>query len=53
MTKQEHNDRQFARTLATLYYGIMGIDKVPVVLNSQQYKYFVEEWNKLNEKTEE
>lgn len=52
MSKQEYNDRQLARTLAKLYY-VMGIDKVPIILNSQQYKYFVEEWNKLNEKTEE
>lgn len=50
MTEHEHNDRQLARTLATLYYGIMDMDKVPIVLNSQQYEYFVEEWNKLNEK---
>ena len=49
MTEQEHNDRQLAETLAKLYY-VMGIDKVPIVLNSQQYEYFVEEWNKLNEK---
>ena len=26
----------------------MDIDKVPVVLNSQQYDFFVEEWNKFN-----
>ena len=52
MPEQERNNRQFARTLAELclYYGM---DKVPVVLNSQQYEYFVEEWNKLNEKMEE
>ena len=38
-----------AKALAELclYYGM---DKVPIVLNSQQYEYFVEEWNKLNEK---
>ena len=49
MAEQEHKNRQFARTLAALclYYGM---DKVPIVLNSQQYEYFVEEWNKLNEK---
>ena len=47
MTEQEHNNRQFAKALAALYYGM---DKVPIVLNSQQYEYFVEEWNKLNEK---
>lgn len=52
MAEQEYNDRQLARTLAKLYYA-MGIDKIPIVLNSQQYKYFVEEWNNLNEKTEE
>lgn len=47
MPEQEHN-RQFARVLAELclYYGM---DKLPIVLNSQQYEYFVEEWNKLNE----
>ena len=32
---------------STFYYGM---DKLPIVLNSQQYEYFVEEWNKLNEK---
>lgn len=46
MTEQEHKNRQFTRVLAEicLYYGM---DKVPIVLNSQQYEYFVEEWNKL------
>ena len=49
MPEQEHKNRQFARTLAELclYYGM---DKLPIVLNFQQYEYFVEEWNKLNEK---
>lgn len=49
MPEQEHKNRQFARVLAKicLYYGM---NKVPIVLNSQQYEYFVEEWNKLNEK---
>ena len=49
MTEQEHKNRQFARVLAELclYYRI---DKLPIVLNSQQYEYFVEEWDKLNEK---
>ena len=49
MTEQERNNRQFARTLAELclYYGM---NKVSIVLNSQQYEYFVEEWNELNEK---
>ena len=49
ITEQERNNRQFAKALAELclYYGM---DKLPIVLNSQQYEYFVEEWNKLNEK---
>lgn len=47
MTPQQHKDKELARTLATLYYGTMGINKVPVALNSQQYDYFVKEWNKL------
>ena len=49
MPEQEHNNRQFTKALAELclYYGM---DKLPIVLNSQQYEYFVEEWNKLNEK---
>ena len=49
MPEQEHKNRQFAKVLAELclYYGM---NKVPIVLNSQQYEYFVEEWNKLNEK---
>lgn len=48
MPEQEHNNRQFARVLAELclYYSM---DKLPIALNSQQYEYFVEEWNKLNE----
>ena len=52
MTEQEHNNRQFAKVLAEiwLYYGM---DKLPIVLNSQQYEYFVEEWNKLNKKLDE
>ena len=47
MTPQQHKDKELARTLATLYYETMEINKVPVVLNSQQYDYFVKEWNKL------
>ena len=49
MPEQEHKNRQFAKVLAEicLYYGM---DKVPIVLNFQQYEYFVEEWNELNEK---
>lgn len=41
MTEQEHNNRQFARILAEmcLYYSM---DKLPIVVNSQQYEYFVE-----------
>ena len=52
-TEQERKNRQFARILAALYYGTMGMENVPIVLNSQQYEYFVEEWNKLKEKMEE
>ena len=49
MPEQEHKNRQFAKVLAELclYYSM---NKVPIVLNFQQYEYFVEEWNKLNEK---
>ena len=49
MPEQEHNNRQFAKALAELclYYGM---DKLPIVLNSQQYEYFVEEWNKKKKK---
>ena len=48
MTEQEHKNRQFAKALAEicLYYGM---DKLPIFVNSQQYEYFVEEWNKLIE----
>ena len=48
MPEQELNNRQFARTLAKLclYYGM---DKLPIVLNSQLYKYFVYELNELND----
>ena len=51
-TEQERKNRQFARALAEicLYYGM---DKCPIIVNSQQYEYFVEEWNKLKEKMEE
>ena len=49
MTEQEHKNKQFARILAALYYGTMGMENVPIVLNSQQYEYFAEEWNKLIE----
>ena len=51
MTEQEQKNRQFARALAEkcLYYGM---DKLPIVVNAQQYEYFIEEWNKLNEKNE-
>ena len=51
MTEQEHNNRRFARELATVcYYDTANMNKCPIILNSQQYKYFVEEWNKLNKK---
>ena len=51
MTEQEHNNRRFARELATVcYHDTANMNKCPIVLNSQQYKYFVEEWNKLNKK---
>lgn len=53
MVEQEHKNRQFARTLAALYYGIMDMYKVPIIFNSQQYEYFVEEWNKPNKKMDE
>ena len=48
MTEQEQKNRQFARALAEicLYYGM---DKSPIVVNPQQYEYFIEEWNKLSQ----
>ena len=49
MTEQEHKNRQFARALAEICL-YCGMDKLPIIVNSQQYEYFVEEWNKLNEK---
>ena len=51
MTEQEHKNRQFARVLAKICL-YCGMDKLPIVLNSPQYEYFVEEWNKLIEKIE-
>lgn len=51
MTEQEHKNRQFARALAKICL-YCGMDKLPIIVNSQQYEYFVEEWNKLNEKIE-
>ena len=53
MTEQEKKNRQFAKLLAELYYGTKGMENAPIILNSQQYEYFVEEWNKLNEKIDE
>ena len=53
MTEQEHKNRQFAKLLAELYYDTKGMENVPIILNSQQYEYFVEEWNKLNKKMKE
>ena len=49
MTEQERINRQFARALAEICL-YCGMDKLPIFVNSQQYEYFVEEWNKLNEK---
>ena len=51
MTEKEHKNRQFARALAEICL-YCGMDKLPIVVNSQQYEYFAEEWNKLNEKWE-
>lgn len=53
MTEQEQKNRQFAKLLAELYYDTKGMENAPIILNSQQYEYFVEEWNKLNEKIDE
>lgn len=56
MTEQEHKNRQFERALARALAEIClycGMDKLPIVVNSQQYEYFVEEWNKLNKKMKE
>lgn len=44
--EQEISDRAFAKMLANSFFGT-SINKLPFVLNSQQYEYFVEEWNKL------
>ena len=44
MTEQEHNNKRFARELATVYYyHTANMNKYPIILNSQQYEYFVEE----------
>lgn len=48
MTEQEHKNRQFARALAKICL-YCGMDKLPIIVNSQQYEYFAEEWNKLIE----
>ena len=50
MTEQEQKNRQFARALAEICYSTKGMENVPIILSSQQYEYFVEEWNKLIEK---
>ena len=49
VTKEdERKNRQFARALAKICL-YCGMDKLPIVVNSQQYEYFAEEWNKLIE----
>lgn len=48
MILQEISDREFAKKLAKFCFE-KGIDELPFAINSQQFEYFVEEWNKLNE----
>ena len=47
MTIQETSDREYAKMLATACFEV-GIDKLPFAINSQQYEYFIQEWNNLN-----
>ena len=47
MVTQETSDKEYAKMLATACFKA-GIDKLPFAISSQQYEYFVEEWNKLN-----
>lgn len=51
MTIQEISDREYAKILATFCFE-NGIDKLPFAISSQQYKYFIQVWNKLNELTD-
>lgn len=48
MTKQEMSDREYAKMIATACFED-GIDKLPFPISSQQYEYFIQERNKLNE----
>ena len=45
---QEKLDREYAEVLATACFEVR-IDKLPFAINSQQYEYFMQKWNKLNE----
>lgn len=45
MNKQQYQDRDFAKLLVDSIYG-MEIKKLPIVISSRQYQYFVEEYNK-------
>ena len=51
MTTQEISDREYAKMLATACFEA-GINKLPFAISSQQYEYFVEEWNNLNKMEE-
>ena len=46
MTEQERKNRQFARALAEICL-YCGMDKLPIIVNSQHYEYFAEDCNKL------
>lgn len=46
MNNIKNRNREFAKLLAKSFFG-KGINKLPFILSSQQYQYFVEEWNKL------
>ena len=46
MTQSELN-KEYGKLLARWCYEL-GIDKLPVILNTEQYESFVEEWKKFN-----
>ena len=50
MTQSELN-KEYGKLLARWLYEL-GIDKLPVILNTEQYESFVEERKKINKKRE-
>ena len=45
---QQSKNKEFAIMLARFFYN-NPVKTLPIALNSEQYKFFKEEWNRLNE----